>query len=414
MGAMEEGKVTAADDFLRDEDASLLDTAHGLLKLLADAEHSLEYGTSQFYPHTEWAHRVAWLHGHLTAACRLLEQHNYAPALALIRVGLEHHLLDRLLFLGDRYAEIREKPAGQSAGEYEAELERLRTAAPPRLAKWSRVRKKSGRYRVVWLSPRFTDAPDQWLSVYRFVIEEYEPTAGKPRRAGGLRRNFNSLADLREAAERARGYWRTYLKIGRVLENLRLNELINEHEELQLDLHYSFLSGYVHPTGFGYEQLRGNLKFRPAPEYDHFVSELTLLYIIRIATEELRAFHEGIWAQRAGTTIPAQTAIEKALEAADRTTAHFWFIGHSRPHEWDRVRSVDDVMYLAAGGDDEVDTAKLFAMKTIDPASLGPDEITYEPNPLERLIRLHGDGGEFMTGTRYRSPFPRRDSRNRR
>jgi hypothetical protein len=71
--------------------------------------------------------------------------------------------------------------------------------------------------------------------------------------------------------------------------------------------------------------------------------------------------------------------------------------------------SVDDEMFEQSEGQ----SARLIAMETIDPMSLTLDQIRYDPNPLDRLVKMHADHHELTTGTMYQSPFPRADARFR-
>lgn len=397
---------------LRAEHSRLLESVETVLGKPAGLLALLDYGDTQYHAHTQWAYRVQWLSNHLSAALALVNANNYAPAFAIIRVGLEQHLVDRLLFLGDRMIDFARRPKDQTAVQFEEYLEQLKADVGHALFDWTATKK--GRYRLKLRAPRFTNDPSRWLSLYNFILEQYDPTAGVAGRPGSLRRNFNGMAEMRAAADQAREYWSDYLTKERVLDNLRLCNLITDHERLQIELHYSFLSGYVHSTAHGYDSIMGRYIQSPAPpDYDHYCSELALLYMARIATEELRFFHRGL-AVEATTTIPTWSAIEQDLARADADSAHFWFLGSSGPHAYDRVVSVDDLMFVAAGGDaGRPDLKALLGMKTLNPESLALDQISYDPDPLNRLVALHRDHSELTTRTVYRTPWPRSDAGRR-
>jgi hypothetical protein len=213
---------------------------------------------------------------------------------------------------------------------------------------------------------------------------------------------------MKASADRAAEYWDNYYRLPRVLENLIESKLLGEHERLQVELHYSFLSGYVHATGHAYSLLRP--RWNPPPEpphYDHYVSELTVLYVVRLAAEELRHLATA-YGRPPAVTVGGWPTIERQLRQADAVSSHFWFLGKSGPHVYDRVMSVDDEMF-----DNARDGETVFSMMTLDYRSLTATQIRYDPNPLQRLVRMHSDHTEMATRTTYRSPFPRADARFR-
>ena len=141
------------------------------------------------------------------------------------------------------------------------------------------------------------------------------------------------------------------------------------------------------------------------PSYDHYLSELVLLYIIRLAVEEYRNIKRAFEKPpKLGCEVgrPLRTIVPPA----DKASEHFWFLGASGPQLYDRVMSVDDEMFEQSEGN----PARLMAMTTLDPMLLTLNQIRYDPNPLDRLIKMHADHHELTTGTVYQSPFPRADA----
>ena len=67
---------------------------------------SLLHGEVHHFIHTEFAERARSLGLYLSAAMALIRQDSYGPALALIRISLEHRLVDSLIFLGRRYVQV--------------------------------------------------------------------------------------------------------------------------------------------------------------------------------------------------------------------------------------------------------------------------------------------------------------------
>ena len=192
----------------------------------------------------------------------------------------------------------------------------------------------------------------------------------------------------------------------RILENLKVSGLLSERERLQVELHYSLLSGFVHATGYGYGTVQGRTMAAPVPpSYDHYLSELVLLYIIRLAVEEYRNIKRA-FEKPPEVGLRGWATIAHDLDLADKASEHFWFLGASGPQLYDRVMSVDDEMFEQSEGN----SARLMAMTTLDPMLLTLNQIRYDPNPLDRLIKMHADHHELTTGTVYQSPFPRADA----
>jgi hypothetical protein len=74
-------------------------------------------------------------------------------------------------------------------------------------------------------------------------------------------------------------------------ENVRLNRFYSDIELARWEVHYSFLSAFTHPTARAVELVYGHNSPKDYG-YDHFASELGLLYIITIARLELEIFEE--------------------------------------------------------------------------------------------------------------------------
>lgn len=76
-----------------------------LLSHLDTLERRHGPGRVDHLQHLEYAKRAAQLGDHLHAAPTLSEANLHPSALVVIRAALEHHLMDRLIFLATRYVE---------------------------------------------------------------------------------------------------------------------------------------------------------------------------------------------------------------------------------------------------------------------------------------------------------------------
>jgi hypothetical protein len=109
----------------------------------------------------------------------------------------------------------------------------------------------------------------------------------------GVQQYFdNGIFDVderRKYAEENREKYDRYLKWASVKESLKANGFADESTLRQIDVHYLFLSTFVHPNTNFISDLYGRNVW-DWPIYDHYSSELVLLYVIVLAVEELRNF----------------------------------------------------------------------------------------------------------------------------
>jgi hypothetical protein len=63
-------------------------------------------GASGWMHHGDFAERTEHLGRHLAAIVALANEGRFASLMAVTRTALEHHIIDRLLLLADRYVEI--------------------------------------------------------------------------------------------------------------------------------------------------------------------------------------------------------------------------------------------------------------------------------------------------------------------
>ncbi len=103
-------------------------------------------------------------------------------------------------------------------------------------------------------------------------------------------------------------------------------------------------------------------------------------------------------------TLRGWDVVEQDVAEARRASSHSWFLSGG-PHEWDFIREADTRMEVRSGSR---------RRRRTDPKSIKPERVRYYPDPLERLIKLHGSYQELLTGQIFISPFPRDDAQPRR
>lgn len=394
-----------ARDLLAAEHADLLQVALDLTARLGVARDRLvPSGNVTYQQHSEFGGRVWSMHLYLQGALQLLDHDLYLPALAALRSALEHYVQDHLLFLGDRY-----KATAQYSEETFSEW---REAINERREGFEGVldirRVDRDRVEVVRSGPHFTGqgqgpgAPG--LSIYySIIVDRYDPfTGGKTAQPFIGQWPHSEDAHHRWAAQAA-DTWARFLSWPVLKANLSLNEFYTDRELARFEVHYSFLSAFTHPTVRGVAVVHG----RSDPTrlaYDHYVSELILLYVATLAALELEVFEE-MTHREPQVGLAGWEPVREDIDRGRAASAHLWF-PTGVPHQFDRVQE--------ANRRGQAPDGRLLAMsERPKPEDLADEEIRYYANPLRRLIELHGHQNE-MTGFSYVSTWPRSDSASRR
>lgn len=383
---------------------ALMEKSHELADLLMKCEALLEHGDIHYWQHSLFAGRAASLGLYLRSAISLADQHAYPQAFAMLRSSLEHQVFDRLLFLADRYELLTDPVDDETWKRWEA-------SRPPDLIEWTR--RPNGRVRALWSGVRVDgsdgEEPGQILSAYYKWLQDYDPFVATDRERMALGYPPDEEESRYVSVERE--IWQTALAWQHLKANLKLNDLMVSRSIAQLDVHYRFLSAFVHPVSERALDLAyPRNTFGERPLFDHYSEELTLLYACFIAADELRAFH-SMSTRPPRVALRGWQAIHKAVGETERLIAHGWFPGRP-PFSYDRVaesnqRAFDSMQErMNAGRPYERPNVQL-------PDSLTDDAVRYYTNPLRRLVDLHMGFHEITTGLGWSSPWSRSDARSR-
>lgn len=355
----------------------------------------------EHYQHLKFSTRSLLLADHLRAVLVLASERRYPSALVILRTALEHHLMDRLLFLGNRWVQESGIKRKDVAAE-DARLRALQQGARPDIQRWWYDDAKGtmnvvvrGIYSEGARGPR-----SMTLSRYYFVLDQYDPFAANPKYLAKLAEPFADDESRRQWAEASRSAWHALFTYDRLLANLDVNRLMTKRQRVQVDVHHRFLSGFVHATNRAYELAYGPDDPSRMWEPDHYACELILLYVITLAAEELLLFKRA--AGRTPRLRLAWTDVATEIDGARHATAHFWFLS-GQPTMYDRIEEVHT----------RVDRRNWRRARRVDPLRVPAAGVRYYVNPLKRLIELHSSSRELVTGLRYRSPFERADARRR-
>jgi hypothetical protein len=359
------------------------------------------HGSSMHMQHMEYADRARQLADHLRAVLALSDARHYPSALVVVRAALEHHLMDRLIFLATRYVETYGGVKVEDMPKEEARLAALRDGPKPDIERWWRD-DATGEMNVVIRglhSNRSKKGRGQTISPYYFRIDDFDPFTGGKKHAAEVASPFWRKAHREEWAAQSLAMWRRYFVHDRVLKALDVNHLLPGRLRIQVDIHYGFLSGYAHPSKKGYGAFHGLNHPDRLGQFDHYGSEIALLYVVSIAAAELDTFMRMCrHAPRLG--LRGWDDIATEVRDARLAASHFWFLG-GEPQVLDRL----DTVHTPAGGDPN------WGRPGRDWRKLRDRDVQYYADPLDRLVRLHHGWSEMSSGLVYNSPFQRNDGR---
>ncbi|MFE2750535.1 hypothetical protein ACFXGA_00875 [Actinosynnema sp. NPDC059335] len=375
--------------------------ASSLARFLMDMPRALRHGSTMHMFHADAAERCKSLAITLESAGILGERDAYGPACALLRSALEQTLVDKLVFSGRRYVQI---VTGVTEDMWQTwEQERAAGTKWQDVTDWTRNR--NGRVRIVregLLTEPAEDGSRQAISVHYLLLQDFTPFVASPAVHEHEDDGLSDPEQRRTYAEQNRSMYEEYLRWQSLKESFKANVFADDAVVAKLDVHYRFLSAFVHPISDVTRLLYGKDASMGWPMYDHYSSELVLLYIIVLAVIELRNFCE-MTLQKPSVEIDGRDGIEQACSAAWELSNYLWFPGQS-PHAHDRYEEANRRAWAAYR-----ETKQL--QPPGDPVSLSTDEIRYYQNPLRRLIALHSSKQEMTTGLSYVSPWPRTDAR---
>jgi hypothetical protein len=136
--------------------------------------------------------------------------------------------------------------------------------------------------------------------------------------------------------------------------------------------------------------------------FDHYTSELVLLYVIVIAAAELEIY--GRMSRRKPQVgLEDWDSVERDVRGACAATTYFWFLG-GEPQMYDRIESV----HTPPGR-----SKPKWGRPKVNPMAIPASSVRYYADPLQRLIELHRTSQEMSTGLVHHSPFARHDTHRR-
>ena len=378
----------------------LLSTATQTIAELSRFEHRIQTGDVSYAQHRVYSERARGLSRALETIVALLHENKYLQAFCLLRPALEQSIFDRLLCLADRHVQTMSEVPEDTYATWRSEW---KAGVPWAKNIYRMERTSKGAVRLELRGVRSQDpSDDTTISVYYFLLEQYQPLV-PPAKELPLLLPTSRLSKREIAhANRQHELYHASLSWSALLKNLRLNGLANATDCLRVGVHYRFLSSFVHPLTDHSQDLYGR-KHRVGghDHYDHFSSELGLLYAIVFALYELESL------LRVSSRLPAFTVdgleeLEDLMSVARAASQHLWFV-RDTPHVLDRINEANRRHW------EEPDPNGATA---VDPRTLTDNEVRYYQDPLRRMVSLHRSVNEHM-GHSYHSPWPRQDAQFR-
>lgn len=208
----------------------------------------------------------------------------------------------------------------------------------------------------------------------------------------------NRRSDLHD---KYKSLYRYYLTWDRMLENLCLNGILNNKTTTRVLVHYNFLSKFSHCTSESIKIVSERKLHQLSRDglnnvYDHYLSELALLYVCHLLSMHLE--HTIYYIRKWGRIKlkNERKLYSKLCQKVEAEFGYFWFI-FNKPHQYDIFDYANRKCNYKK---------KIF----YHPEDIRPGDVRYYDDPLYRLKRLHQTSHELTTGNIYISPFHRDDA----
>ena len=355
-----------------EENRRLAGAVQEALATLHRLASSLERGDVHYAVHDEFLDRVLSLERYLATAIAAVNAGNHAPGFALLRSALEHHLVDHLLMRGRRRIRRGRKISQETFDRWWASWKGGEEGYEHIV---DMQRNDKGSVRIVDEAIRVNDehgVHEYSLSIYYAYFNEFDPLVGPPSEQEHLDHPWLEVDEQREIAREQRRLYEAAMRWKSIRDHLEVNEFYSVDELLQLNVHYRFLSAFVHPTPTGDKILQWHhSSYVPIYERDreHIAWELGHLYAAALATREIHVFLE-MASDRPRVSIRDHDAIVRAARIAREQSARLWFVGDD-PHPYDlEMRRLRASRRRCKGSDDD-------------------GVLRYYPNPYDRLAGLH-------------------------
>jgi len=401
-----------------EEHRQLISVIDALLGAIDKLPNDIEWGDSQWLPDSEILDFIRIQALSLQHARDTIVQGYYRDAYHLVRMAFEAYFLLRLISTCDKYPiRIKIKRSKNDSTLEDTKkrvIEQMRERVGKRLIKIYEEDKNT--VVVVLKGKQVVDANGNdaglLLPFYYGAWQQYQPVEhhlkGKSRQkklstSRFLEGEWATIPKNRrgQADEIHSELYRRFLTFDKVLDNLRLNGVLNKKTTTRVLVHYNFLSNFSHSTSDTINSLLRLQNYYTIGgsgaliSYNHYYSELALLYICHLLSMYLghAIYYLTKWRH---IHVKNEEIYRSLCQKVEEDFGYFWFI-FNKPHQYDRFAHANRKSNFKK---------KIFYR----PEDVRLRDIRYYDNPLYRLKQMHQSQHELTTGNVYDSPFPRSDA----
>jgi len=287
----------------------------------------------------------------LDSVVLLLEKEKHKDSFVLLRSVFESHFFLLLMIHGKKFREARRFRVIPNAGE-EAE-----TARDETLKKW-RASIKSGDPQYAKIVNLGTEGNDIILATvedeglydendverkgpiiprYYFAFDEYDPETRFVAELPSISEGDPYPKITNELLKQQKMIYNQYFYVPHIERNLKINNLVDDEQQDRFDVHYSFLSMFVHPTKPGIVRREKTTHMLPyTPKVMKFVRRsLILFYVCKLQSMLLQTLVQ--YFQKINTKKDFKP-FEEQVKIRQEATKEFWFI-FDEPTEFDLKQS---------------------------------------------------------------------------
>lgn len=401
-----------------EEHKQLIGIIDDLLAAVDKLPNDIEWGESQWLPDSEILDFIRIQALSLRHARDTVVQEYYRDAYHLVRMPFEAYFLLRLISTCDKYPiRIKIKRSKNDSTLEDTKkrvIEQTRENVGKRLIKIYEEDKST--VVVVLKGKQVVDANGNdtglLLPFYYGAWQQYQPVQHHLKGKSRQKKLSTSRFLEGEWAVAPRGrrgqaddihseLYRSFLTFDKVLDNLRLNGVLNKKTTTRVLVHYNFLSNFSHSTSDTIESLLRLQNYytiggsEALISYNHYYSELALLYICHLLSMYLghAIYYLTKWRH---IHVKNEEVYRSLCQKVEEDFGYFWFI-FNKPHQYDRFAYANRKSNLKR---------KIFYR----PEDVMLRDIRYYDNPIYRLKQMHQSQHELTTGNVYNSPFPRSDA----
>jgi len=398
------------------EHERLINLIDDLVAALKNLPNDVQWGSDRWLPDSEILDFVRVQTLSLEHAKESAVQGYYRDAYNSIRMVFESYFLLRLISTCDKFRQrvnLQSRKTGQKIDKNKL-IEQIKRKYGEDLVN---VKEETNYLGVVLRGRRVINdqghATEKLLPFYYGAWQQYRPTEyylkkESTQKALSIKRFLKAeWSSIRKsnmgAPDKIQGILhKDFFTFAKILENLRLNDVLSRKTTARVLVHYNFLSGFSHSTSQsinamskikGYYHIGGD---GIEISYSHYHSELALLYICHLLSMHLQhaLYYLTKWCS---IQVRKERKLYRRLcYKVQQDLGYFWFIFNT-PHQYDR--------YEHANRKSNFQEERIFR-----PEDIRLGDVRYYDDPLYRLKQLHQSQRELTTGNIYDSPFPREDA----